>query len=60
MNQMNWNNLKDNKCPKCGSGPLISSGKFYRCPNQKKGVCFLIGTELFHNKVNSLYKRIKV
>lgn len=57
---MNWNNLKDNKCPKCGSGPLISSGKFYRCPNQKKGVCFLIGTELFHNKVNSLYKRIKV
>ena len=48
---MKWNNLKENKCPKCGSGPLVSSGKFRRCPNQKNGVCFLVGNKKFNQLV---------
>lgn len=54
---MNWKKLKDNKCPKCGSFPLISAGKFYKCQNWMKGCTFMIGTDRFNQVVKNLYAK---
>ena len=41
---MNWSNLKNKRCPKCGSSLKFSYGQLlYYCPNNQIGnPCFMI------------------
>lgn len=50
---MNWNNLKNMKCPKCNS--ILTKGtSFVTCPGCKDGG-FMCGNEKFDGIVSSLY-----
>jgi hypothetical protein len=50
---MNWNNLKDNCCPKCKHA-LTDNYKIemHQCTNCD----FAVGNEKFNNLINNLYK----
>ena len=54
---MNWNNLKNGKCPKCNAVVGFESVKqMYTCSNMAEGCDFRIGKEKFEKIVNDLYK----
>jgi len=59
---MNWKNLRDNKCPKCGN--LLQKGGNgkqigYGCSTKGYICTFFIGEEKFTNLVNELYNSQK-
>ena len=49
---MNWKNLKNNKCPKCGELLQSSLEKIFSCPSCD----FKISEKKFEKIVNSFYK----
>ena len=54
---MKWNNLKNVKCPACGSGLKTSLlSDFYFCVNNPASCDFKIGKEKYDSVVNNLYK----
>ena len=60
---MKWNNLKEYKCPKCGSNLREAfnarENKIHVCGQAKK--CgFVIGDDAFSRVVNGVYKTKKV
>lgn len=56
---MNWNNLKNNKCPKC-KGSLIHNARAVRCEYNDftaNSQCdFTCSVRKFNQLVNELYK----
>lgn len=51
---MNWDRLKNNKCPECGQG-LSQEGNIHKCENCE----FKIGDIKFSEIVNRLYTKRK-
>jgi hypothetical protein len=56
---MNWNNLKENKCPKCGKRLLIDRADLFKCEDNtelKHDCDFHIWKWNFEKIINNLNK----